>query len=76
MPNFQSDFYDVITDLQTKIAFLDDTVEQLNKIIAEQSQQLADQQKQLQFLYQKIDSQNLGSQIQPFDLIADKPPHY
>lgn len=65
-----------LIDLETKIAFLDDTVEQLNKIIAEQSQQIADQQKQLQFLYQKIDSQNLGTQIQPFDLIADKPPHY
>lgn len=76
MSDFYQNFQEIITDLQTKIAFLDDTVEQLNKIIAEQSQQIADQQKQLQFLYQKIDSQNLGTQIQPFDLIADKPPHY
>lgn len=76
MPDSNLDFQLIIADLQTKIAFLDDTVEQLNHIVAKQSQQIADQAKQLQLLYQKIDNQKLDNFIQPFDLIADKPPHY
>lgn len=63
-------------DLQSQIAFLEDTVEALNQRVAEQSRELADQHRQLQLLYQKIDSQTTANTIAPFDLLADKPPHY
>lgn len=65
-----------IIDLQSQIVFLEDTVEALNLRFAEQSCELADQQRQLQLLYQKIDSQATANTIAPFDLLADKPPHY
>lgn len=65
-----------IIDLQSQIAFLEDTVEALNLRVAEQSRELADQHRQLQLLYQKIDSQTTVNTIAPFDLLADKPPHY
>lgn len=65
-----------IIDLQSQIAFLEDTVEALNLRVAEQSRELADQHRQLQLLYQKIDSQTTTNTIAPFDLLADKPPHY
>ena len=51
-------------------------VDKLDNIVTEQSQLIADQQRQLQLLYQKLETQTQGSQIQPFDLLSDKPPHY
>lgn len=63
-------------DLQTQVLFMEDTVDKLDNIVTEQSQLIADQQRQLQLLYQKLETQTQGSQIQPFDLLSDKPPHY
>ena len=52
-------------------------VEKLTQALVDlQSQLIADQQRQLQLLYQKLETQTQGSQIQPFDLLSDKPPHY
>ena len=65
-----------LIDLQTQVLFMEDTVDKLDKIVTEQSQLIADQQRQLQLLYQKLETQTQGSQIQPFDLLSDKPPHY
>lgn len=65
-----------LIDLQTQVAFMEDTVEQLDRIVTEQSQLIADQTRQLQLMYQKLESQHSTSQIQPFDLLNDKPPHY
>lgn len=63
-------------DLQTQVLFMEDTLDKLDNIVTEQSQLIADQQRQLQLLYQKVETQTQGSQIQPFDLLSDKPPHY
>ena len=65
-----------LIDLQTQVLFMEDTVAKLDNIVTEQSQLIADQQRQLQLLYQKLETQTQGSQIQPFDLLSDKPPHY
>ena len=65
-----------LIDLQTQVLFMEDTIEQLDRIVTEQSQLIADQQRQLQLLYQKLETQTQGLQIQPFDLLSDKPPHY
>ena len=65
-----------LIDLQTQVLFMEDTVDKLDNIVTEQSQLITDQQRQLQLLYQKLETQTQGSQIQPFDLLSDKPPHY
>ena len=65
-----------LIDLQTQVLFMEDTVDKLDNIVTEQSQLIADQQRQLQLLYQKLETQTQGSQIQPFDLLSDRPPHY
>ena len=65
-----------LIDLQTQMVFMEDTLDKLDNIVTEQSQLIADQQRQLQLLYQKLETQTQGSQIQPFDLLSDKPPHY
>ncbi|MFO1382830.1 MAG: SlyX family protein [Moraxella osloensis] len=45
-------------DLQTQMVFMEDTVDKLDNIVTEQSQLIADQQRQLQLLYQKIGNSN------------------
>ena len=65
-----------LIDLQKQLLFMEDTLDKLDNIVTEQSQLIADQQRQLQLLYQKLETQTQGLQIQPFDLLSDKPPHY
>ena len=65
-----------IEDLQVRIAFLDDLVEQLNDQVAQQSLEIADLKKQMQLLYQRVESADLSEGIAPFDPLSNKPPHY
>ena len=65
-----------IEDLQVRIAFLDDLVEQLNQQLAIQTQEITDLKKQMQFLYQRVESSDLSEGIAPFDPASNKPPHY
>ena len=65
-----------IEDLQVRIAFLDDLVEQLNQQLAIQTREIADLKKQMQILYQRVESSDLSDGIATFDPMADRPPHY
>ncbi|MCP3896337.1 SlyX family protein [Moraxella sp.] len=64
-----------ITDLQIKIAYLENTVDTLNDVIAQQDRALKDLQDQLKLLYKFLESRD-DDGIAPFDLLADRPPHY
>lgn len=66
-----------LIDLQIKIAYLEDMLESLNHVIAVQDKQLMDLQAQLKLIYAKLDNLNHDQNgIAPFDLLADKPPHF
>lgn len=65
-----------IEDLQVRIAFLDDLVEQLNEEVTRQNAELADLKKQMQILYQRVEASDLSQGIAPFDPLNDIPPHY
>ena len=65
-----------IEDLQVRIAFLDDLVEQLNEQVVHQSLEIADLKKQMQLLYQRVESADLSDGIAPFDPMTNRPPHY
>ncbi len=45
-----------LIELQTQTAFMENTIDVLNDIVTNQSQQLADQQRMLQLLYQKLNA--------------------
>lgn len=65
-----------IEDLQVRIAFLDDLVEQLNAQMVLQAQQLALLQQQMQLLYRRVEAADASDGIATFDPMLDKPPHY
>ncbi|TXJ06548.1 MAG: SlyX family protein [Acinetobacter sp.] len=66
----------VVEDLQVKMTFLDDLVEQLNDQIARQNGEIVDLHKKMQFLYQRVESADLSEGIAPFDPLTNRPPHY
>lgn len=66
----------LIEDLQVRIAFLDDLVEQLNDQVAQQNIEIADLNKKMQLLYQRVESSDLSDGIAAFDPLTNKPPHY
>jgi len=72
----QASFSAPIEDLQVRIAFLDDLVEQLNDQVVQQSLELADLKKQMQLIYQRIESADLSEGIAAFDPMTNRPPHY
>ena len=72
----QASFSAPIEDLQVRIAFLDDLVDQLNDQITKQNQEIANLQKQMQLLYRRVEASDLQEGIAQFDPILDKPPHY
>ena len=74
--NDQASFSAPIEDLQVRIAFLDDLVEQLNQQLAIQTKEIADLKKQMQILYQRVEASDLSEGIAPFDPMSNKPPHY
>lgn len=63
-----------LTDLETKVAFQDDLLESLNRIVAEQQQQIDMLQQQVQMLYDQLRS------IAPSNIAQgsadERPPHY
>ena len=65
---------DDIIDLQIKIAYLENTIDALDKVIAHQDQAIKDLQDQLKLIYKYL--QNKDDGIAPFNLLADRPPHY
>ena len=74
--NDQASFSAPIEDLQVRIAFLDELVDQLNTQIAIQDREINDLKKQMKILYQRVEGASSEDGIATFDPISDRPPHY
>lgn len=66
----------LIEDLQVRIAFLDDLVDQLDNQVVKQNQEIMDLNKKMTLLYQRVESSDVSDGIATFDPNADRPPHY
>ena len=74
--NISHDLPEQIIELQTSLSHLELTVERLDQVITQQDKHISDLQRQLQLIYKQVESQNADEGIAPFDVIADRPPHY
>jgi SlyX protein len=63
-----------LNELETKVAFQDDLVEELNRIVAAQQQQIDLLQQQVQLLYDQIRSLAPSNLALPTE--EERPPHY
>lgn len=66
-----------LIELQIKIAYLENTVDELNQVVTSQTLQLTDLQNQLKLIYRYLEQRHDNDDgIMPFDLLNDRPPHY
>jgi len=63
---------DRITELEIKVSYQEDLLQDLNKIVAQQQQQILLLEKTCHLLYQRINSLNLVGD----EAIEPPPPHY
>jgi SlyX protein len=75
-PDDYATFSQVVEDLQVRIAFLDELVDQLNDQVAKQNSEIVDLNKKMQILYQRVEASDLSEGVAPFDPLTNKPPHY
>lgn len=66
---------DKMTALEIQIAYLEDEVLTLTRALINQERALQEMRHSLQLLAQRLDVKGQDD-IAPFDLIADRPPHY
>jgi SlyX protein len=65
---------DRITELEIKLAYAEDLLEQLNMTVYRQQQRIDLLQEELRLLNSRLE--NLGSSQEPTDLREEIPPHY
>lgn len=63
-----------LTDVEVKLAFQDDLLEALNRVVAEQQRQIDLLQGEMQLLYGQLKSLQSGMSDQPVE--DSPPPHY
>ncbi|MBV1951309.1 MAG: SlyX family protein [Cycloclasticus sp.] len=64
-----------ITELEIKLAYQDDTIQQLDGVICQQQKQIDALQKQLNQLMGSMDTSADGTSAKP-SLFDELPPHY
>ena len=74
--SFQSEMRQHVINLQMTVSHLELTVERLDSVITRQDRDIQTLQRQLQLIYKQIEGQSDEGGVAPFDINADKPPHY
>ena len=64
-----------IADVQSQVAFQDETVAALNDALASQQQEILLLRRQLELLKQRLDEQ-AGEAVSATPVADEKPPHY
>lgn len=72
----QAELSEQMIELQMSMAHLEMTVERLDSIVTQQDKHIRDLQRQLQLVYKQVEGQSNDEGIAPFDVMADRPPHY
>lgn len=64
-----------LDNLETQLAFQEETIDQLNQLVTVQNQELAQFKRHLQLLASRL-SQVRDQQSETNDPVDEKPPHY
>jgi SlyX protein len=67
----------ILNEVQTQLAFQEDTVQALNEAMASQQRDILTLRRQLALLKQRLEEQTMAQETGAADGIMDeKPPHY
>lgn len=72
----QAELIEQMIEIQTTMAHLELIVERLDQVVTQQDKHIRDLQRQLQLVYRQVEGQSGEEGIAPFDIAADRPPHY
>ncbi len=71
-----NDIANELIELQTRIAYQEDTINQLNQVITQQDTSILQLQHQMRLLAKRIDELALAQVGDGEGLIDERPPHY
>jgi len=71
-----NDFADELIELQTRIAYQEDTIHQLNQVITKQDADILQLQHQMRLLAKRIDELALAQVGGSEEITNERPPHY
>lgn len=65
-----------LIELQTRVAFQEDTLTQLNQVVAKQDQEILTLQQQLRLLAKRLEDALFQEELGVEKQIDERPPHY
>jgi len=72
-----SDIEEQLIDVQTRVAYQEDTLTQLNNVITKQDAEIVQLKQQMRLLAQRLDELARDpAQGDETEIINDRPPHY
>ncbi|AQT58961.1 MAG TPA: SlyX family protein [Cellvibrio sp.] len=71
-----SDFQEQLIELQTRVAYQEDTLAQLNDVIARQDAELIQLKQQLRLIAQRLDELSRNPAQGDGEVMDERPPHY
>ena len=70
------DITDELIELQTRLAYQEDTIQQLNNVITQQDATISQLQQQMRLLAKRVDEISFTQEGSSDDATNDRPPHY
>jgi SlyX protein len=71
-----SDIGDELIELQTRIAYQEDTITQLNNVVTKQDADIIQLQQQMRLLAKRLDELSFTQEADGDDISNERPPHY
>lgn len=71
-----SDLNDELIELQTRIAYQEDTISQLNQVVTKQDADIIQLQQQMRLLAKRIDELSFTQGNGAEEIPNERPPHY
>ena len=71
-----SNIDDELIELQTRLAFQEDTINQLNQVVTQQDADIIQLQQQLRLLAKRVDELSYQAGAGGEEVVSERPPHY
>ena len=71
-----TDFTDELIELQTRLAYQEDTIQQLNTVITQQDASILQLQQQMRLLAKRVDEISFTQDGSDDEITNERPPHY
>lgn len=71
-----SDLEEQLIDLQTRVAYQEDTLTQLNDVITRQDAEIVQLKQQLRLVAQRLDELSSNPAQADGEIVDERPPHY